>query len=93
MKVKLLDSFVSKLNEQVNFISKDKPQAARKFKNDILAIIKELPEMPFKYRKSIYFDSENIREIVFKSYKIVFIIEKKNSTILVIGLIKEEESL
>jgi len=32
MKIKLANSFVTKLNEQVKYISRDKPLAARKFK-------------------------------------------------------------
>jgi plasmid stabilization system protein ParE len=42
MKVELLDVFVEQLNEQVDYIARDKPSAARKFKNDILTEVKKL---------------------------------------------------
>jgi len=31
--------------------------------------------MPYKHRKSIYYDDENIRDLVFKGYTIVYMIE------------------
>lgn len=46
MKIKILKSFSLKLANQVEYIAKDKPQAARKFKTDILRVIKELSKMP-----------------------------------------------
>ncbi len=36
MKIEFRDSFVKKLNKQVDYIAADKPKAARKFKTDIL---------------------------------------------------------
>ena len=36
MKVKITASFQQKLNTQVSYIAKDKPGAARKFKNELL---------------------------------------------------------
>lgn len=91
MKISLADSFVHKLNEQIKFISKDKPGAARKFKKDIFEKINELSKLPYKNRKSIYFEDERIRDLIFKGYTIVYLIEKE--TIYVFGFIKSEETL
>jgi plasmid stabilization system protein ParE len=43
MKIKITRGFRDKLNAQVEYIAKDKPGAARKFKNDIISRIKEIP--------------------------------------------------
>ena len=43
MKIKVLKSFRNKLNHQVEFIAKDKPGAARKFKTEILRRIRNTP--------------------------------------------------
>ena len=36
MKISFSDGFVTALLDQVDYIAKDKPSAARKFKNDLL---------------------------------------------------------
>jgi plasmid stabilization system protein ParE len=64
MKLRILKSFRDKLNEQIEYIAKDKPRAARKFKSDILRRIKEIHAMPFAYRRSIFFDREDIRDLI-----------------------------
>jgi plasmid stabilization system protein ParE len=73
MKLKISDSFRKKLNDQVRFIAKDKPSAARKFKTEIIRRIKEIPQMPFMNRKSIFFDRSEIRDLIHKGYIIDFI--------------------
>lgn len=49
--------------------------------------------MPYKNRRSIYFEDENIRDLIFQSYKIVYRILPSEKTIEIFGLIKEEEKL
>ncbi|MCF8346553.1 MAG: type II toxin-antitoxin system RelE/ParE family toxin [Bacteroidales bacterium] len=71
MKLRILNSFADKLNNQVAYIAKDKPGAARKFKLDILKRIREIPDMPFANRKSIFFDREDIRDLIFSSLMVV----------------------
>jgi len=44
--------------------------------------------MPFKFRKSIYFDDENIRDLVFKGYAIPYKIDKIKDMITIIGINK-----
>jgi len=90
MKIKITKSFKSKLNKQVNYIAKDKPSAARKFKNDILSEIKGIPNMPYRNRKSIFFDNKEIREFIFKGYIVVYKIDKTKDTIEVFGFTKYE---
>uniref|UniRef100_UPI004049F956 type II toxin-antitoxin system RelE/ParE family toxin n=1 Tax=Gelidibacter sp. TaxID=2018083 RepID=UPI004049F956 len=93
MRVKILKSFSIKLQLQVQYISKDKPQAARQFKNDIILQLKELEIMPFKHKKSIYFEDENIRDLVFKGYTIVYRIKPEEQIVKVFGFIKYREKL
>jgi plasmid stabilization system protein ParE len=92
-RIVLSDGFVGKLSEQVEYIALDKPFAARKFKNDVLLLIRSLAKMPYKHRKSIYFDKSEIRDMVFKGYKIIYKIDTSRKSIMVFGLIKEEENL
>ncbi|CAL68099.1 type II toxin-antitoxin system RelE/ParE family toxin [Christiangramia forsetii] len=93
MKIRILEGFSLKLALQLEYIARDKPEAARKFKNDILSLIKRIPSMPYIHRQSIYFEDENIRELIFKGYKIVYRIKIQKNLIEVFGFIKDEAKL
>ena len=71
MRLRILTSFGDKLNDQVEYIAKDKPAAARKFKSEVIERIKGIPKMPYANRKSIFFDREDIRDLLSKGYVIV----------------------
>ena len=92
MKISIAEDFESKLADQVEFIARDKPGAARKFKNELLQRIKEIPKMPKKHRKSIFFENENIRDLIYKGYTIVYRIKEEEKIIEVFGLTKFEKN-
>ena len=46
--------------------------------------------MPYANRKSIFFDREDIRDLIFKGYIIVYKINTENQTIDVFGFTKYE---
>jgi plasmid stabilization system protein ParE len=93
MKLRILKSFRDKLNEQVEYIAKDKPGAARKFKTDVLNRIKEIPSMPFAFRRSIFIDREDIRDLVFKGYIIVYKVDESEGVITVFGFSKYQNQV
>lgn len=88
MKIKLTIEFNYDLNDIVDFISKDKPVAARKFKNELLKNIKKDLIDPFHFKKSIYFDDENFRDYVFKGYTTFIKIDSEHQIVHVIGILK-----
>ena len=90
MKILFKDSFLFRLENQLDFIAKNNPSNARKFKNELLKKIIEIPSSPFKHRKSIYFEDYNIRDLIFKGYTIVFRINE--NTIEVFGFVKFQNS-
>lgn len=53
-------------------IKKDKPQASIKFAKDLKIQINNIPNMPKKYRKSDYYEDENIRDMIFRGYTIIY---------------------
>jgi plasmid stabilization system protein ParE len=93
MKISFSDGFVAALLDQVDYIAKDKPSAARKFKNELLKSIRKDFKQPFNYRKSIYFQDELIRDYVFKGYTIVFKIDMERQMLVVFGFIKHQSGL
>ncbi len=86
MKVVFKETFLYRLEGQIDYISIDSPARARKFKSDLFRRIKEIPQNPYRYRKSIYFDDETLRDLIFKGYTIVFRITEEN--IEVFGFVK-----
>jgi len=60
MKIVFKDTFLHRLESQIEYISLDSPSRARKFKSDLLNRIKEIQSNPYQYRKSIYFEEETI---------------------------------
>ncbi|WP_036603361.1 type II toxin-antitoxin system RelE/ParE family toxin [Olivibacter sitiensis] len=93
MRIKLSEGFRYILQSQVAYIARDKPQAARKFKNRLLKEIKDISKMPFAHRRSIYFDSDSIRDLIFMGYVITFRINGQKDVIEVFGLTKWQEDL
>lgn len=90
MKIRFTEEFSYKLDRQIDFIANDKPAAARKFKKEILKRIREIPKMPFRFRQSIFFDSKEIRDLIFMGYIVVFKINEKENSIDVFGFSKWE---
>lgn len=88
MKLRILKSFRDKLNEQVKYIAKDKPGAARKFKTDVLRRIKEIPSMPYACRRSIFFERDDIRDLIFKGYIVVYKVDESEGVVIVFGFSK-----
>jgi len=93
MKIKVLQRFSNKLAKQVEYIAKDKPIAARKFKIEIINLLENISLNPYLNRKSIYFDDSNIRDIIYKGYVIVYRINKTQQRIEVFGFIKYQGEL
>lgn len=77
--------FKDDLHEILDFIGADNPNAAEKFSYEIYAKIDTLKFMPFRCRR--HKNYENIRDLLFKGYIIVFLVE--NLHIEILGIYKE----
>jgi len=81
------------LQETIRFISRDSKARALNFKSELDTHINNLDTMPFKFRKSIYFDDENMRDLIFKGYTVVYKIDLAKNKITIIGLRNTQENL
>jgi len=61
-------------------------KAMKNFKMYLDTIILNIPTKDKKYKKSIYFDNENIKDISFQGCAIIFLVEKSNSTYIILGI-------
>lgn len=93
MKIEITKDFRLDLESQIRYISKDKPIAARKFKDDLIKNIKKHLKRPFHFKKSRYYKDENIRDYVFKGYTVVYYIDIDQQIISVFGFIKHKIAL
>ncbi len=90
MKIKYEQTFFERLNRQLAYISQDKKSAAVKLRNEIKSQIETLKIMPYRCRQSIYFENENIRDLIVYGYVITYRIA--HGTIEVFGLTKYQQN-
>lgn len=90
MRISYLQTFTDRFNRQLEYIAKDNKTAAIKFRNDLKNIIADVRDMPMRCRRSIFFEDENIRDLIFKGYVITYKINK--DTIEVFGFTKYQEN-
>ena len=62
---------------------------AKKFKMYLDTIIINIPTKVDKYKKSIYFDDENIKDLEYEDFTVVFYVEKSNSSYIILGIVKK----
>lgn len=84
--------FINQFNNIWDFISLDSKNRANKLKSELKEKIEDLVYMPYKFRQSIYFESKNIRDLIFKGYVIPYEIDKENDTLTIIGIKKYQNS-
>lgn len=88
MKILKREEFNQELKNILYFIAQDNKQNAKIFKNELIERIHKLSNMPYKFRKSIFFNYEQIRDLVFKGYVIAYEINEIESEIIIIGICK-----
>ncbi|MCG3692592.1 type II toxin-antitoxin system RelE/ParE family toxin [Aliarcobacter butzleri] len=86
-------NYLQKLQSIMEFIAQDSLNQAIKFQIDLDEIIDDIQNMPFKYRKSIYFNDNNIRDLIFKGYVVPYKIDTSKNQIIIIGINKYMEKL
>jgi len=91
MKIVRSRKYTQSLQEVLRFIALDSRQRALNFKHELDEHINDLDNMPFKFRRSIYFEDENIRDLILKGYTIVYKIENEKQTITIIGIRNTQE--
>jgi len=80
MQIKRSPRYKNNLFKILDYIAEDKLSASTNFLNELDKLINNLPNFPFKFRQSIYFDNQNIRDLIYKGYTINYRVnESKNS--------------
>jgi plasmid stabilization system protein ParE len=85
MKLKLSKDFLLGLKNQVEYIAKDKPSFARKFKAGVYKELRIAAEKPKLFRKSKYILRPNYRDVIYKGHTII--VKESNEFLEVIDII------
>ena len=80
--------FQEQLKDILSSLAKDDIKVAQDFKMYLDTILFNMPTKAKKYKKSIYFDDENIKDIEHQEYTIIFLIEDKKDTYIILGIVK-----
>jgi plasmid stabilization system protein ParE len=86
MQIKRSALYKKNLFQILDYIAQDKLSASENFLNELDALINNLPNFPFKFRKSQYFDDENIRDMVYKGYTIIYRINERKKSIDIVRI-------
>lgn len=89
MVIEYKPKFERELKTIFDFIAKDSLNRAREFRNELVAKIERTAQTPFICRRSINFDDESIRDLIFKSYVIPYLID--DEVIYILGIYKANE--
>lgn len=75
----------------IDNIAEDKPIASVNFAEELEKMIFNLPNYPYKNRQSIYFNDENIRDMIFKGHTIVYKINLQKNNIYVVDIFNQNK--
>ena len=95
MKLFWTEEAFKRLSEIEDYISRDNPNAAVEFVDKLISLAESLTANPEKGRVVPELSLEKIRELLYKNYRIVYLIKKNSIEILTIfeghQLLKKEE--
>lgn len=80
--------YLNELKKILSFIAQDSVNRAKVFKKQLDLRVDNLPHFPYKYRQSFHYENENVRDLIYKGYTIVYRINQKNESIEVIDIFK-----
>jgi toxin ParE1/3/4 len=84
MKIKWTHEALVRLIEIEDFISQDSPERAEKFVNQIIEQAESLSDKPLRGRTVPEISNPDIRELIFRKYRIVYRINGNNLDILTV---------
>ena len=91
MQINRLKRYTNNLFIILDYIAQDKFSASEKFKNELDELIDNLPTFPYKFKKSRYFDNDNVRDMVYKGYTIIYRVNLEKNSIDIIRIFNKNK--
>ena len=86
-------TFEKQLLDILNYIAQDKVSASIKFANELEKLIFLIPDNPLRYKSSIYFQNENVRDMTYNGYTIVYKVSFQKNTIEILRIFNQNKPL
>jgi plasmid stabilization system protein ParE len=89
--LKIIESkqFKDELRMIAFYIRKDKLSASLSFVRTLKKRIKLLQDSPYQSKKSIYFDNDEVRDMVYMGYTIVYEINQEQNTLELLSIFNQ----
>lgn len=84
MKIKWTKEALTNIKNIEDYISQDNPTAAIKLTDKLISLVEDLIDFPQKGRIVPELSIDRIREVLHKSYRIVYLIKKNSINILTV---------
>ncbi len=88
MEILSSELYEKQLKEILEPMIQDDISFAKKFKIYLDTLIVNIPTKAKKYKKSIYFNDENIKDLEYENYTVIFCIEDNNTSYILLGIVK-----
>ena len=84
MKIKWTKEALFNIQEIEDYISQDNSTAAVKFTDKLISLVEDIMHFPKKGRVVPELSFEQIREIIYKNYRIVYLVKKSSIEVLTV---------
>ncbi len=84
MKINWTKESLRNIQEIEDFISQDNPNAANKLVDKLISLVEDLRELPEKGRIVPELSMNQIREILYKNYRIIYLTKKNSINIITV---------
>ena len=88
MKILFTEDFKENLTEILKFIKQDSKNRAYTFCDSLKNEIMKIHERPYSYRENLTMKDTQVRDLIFKGYVVVFVIDEGEQTITIISIYK-----
>ena len=88
MKILFTEDFKENLKEILKFIKQDSKNRAYTFCDSLKNEIIKIPERPYSYRENLTMKDTQVRDLIFKGYVVVFVVDESEQTITIMSIYK-----
>ena len=89
MKIRESEQFKKELRTISLYIKGDNRAASIKFVQTLRKVIKNIPSSPYKYRQSIYYEENNIRDMIYHGYTIIYEINLEENLLEILTIFNQ----
>ena len=91
MQINRSSKYKNELFQILDYIAQDKFTASENFKIELDNLIDDIPIFPYKYRPSIYFNNDNIRDMIYKGYTVIYKINLPENSIDIVRIFNKNK--